>query len=145
MTIHQAKGLAFKVVIMPFLNWGLDHPPQNGPILWSLYHPEVPYFPIWPVGYGLDLKETHYAKDYYLEQIQIHIDNLNLLYVAFARAEAQLYVIAPLPEKMESMTTIADLIYQALVRQKINSLCEQGVPLVADVQETAVGTKFCFR
>lgn len=145
MTIHQSKGLAFKVVIMPFCNWGLDHPPQNGPILWSLYHPQRPYFPIWPISYGADLQETHYAKDYYLEQLQIHLDNLNLLYVAFTRAEAQLYVIAPLPEKIEGMATIADLLYQSLVKQKIDRLCGEALPCIADVQETAIGTKFCFR
>lgn len=135
MTIHQSKGLAFKVVIMPFCSWGLDH--QNGPILWSLNHPQAADVPIWPVGYGADLKETHYATDYYLEQMQIHLDNLNLLYVAFTRAETQLYVMAPLPEKSEGMSTIADLICQSL--EKINDADESTLA----IQETDIGIKFC--
>ena len=139
MTIQQSKGLAFKVVIMPFCNWGLDHPPQHGPILWSTNHPQLPYFPIWPIGYGADLKETNYAKDYYLEQMQIYLDNLNLLYVAFTRAESQLYVMAPFPEQIEGMATIADLLYQSLVKDQVEDAS------AVDIEETAVGTKFCFR
>lgn len=140
MTIHQSKGLAFKVVIMPFCSWGLDHSAQNGPILWSVHHPQPAYFPIWPISYGTDLKETHYAKDYYLEQMQIHLDSLNLLYVAFTRAESRLYVTAPLPDKLEGMATIADLIYQSLVGDETDCLCGE-----AAVQETAAGIKFSFR
>lgn len=142
MTIHQAKGLDFKVVIIPFCSWVLDHPSQHGPILWSLHHAQPSYFPIWPIGYGTALKETHYAQDYYLEQIQIHLDNLNLLYVAFTRAAAQLYVIAPLPGKMEGMATIADVIYQSL--QPTAHLSSVDLPWVADVEETVAGTRFCF-
>ncbi|WP_419241091.1 UvrD-helicase domain-containing protein [Cardinium endosymbiont of Nabis limbatus] len=133
MTIHQSKGLAFKVVVMPFCSWGLDHP--NGPILWSVNHPQPDFFPIWPVSYGTDLKETDYAQDYYLEQMQIYLDNLNLLYVAFTRAEAQLYVMAPLPGQNKGMATIADVIYQTLAE----------VPWAVEVQETDLGTRFSFR
>lgn len=143
MTIHQSKGLAFKIVIIPFCNWGLDHPPQNGPTLWCVHQQQSAQFPIWPITYGVDLKETHYAKAYHLEQMQIHLDNLNLLYVAFTRAEAQLYVMAPLPEKIKAMATVADLLYQSLVTEKIEQLLEEVAPLTVNVQDTAVGIKFC--
>ena len=29
LTIHKSKGLEFKIVILPFLSWNLDHIPQN--------------------------------------------------------------------------------------------------------------------
>ncbi|MGI2257423.1 UvrD-helicase domain-containing protein [Candidatus Cardinium hertigii] len=144
MTIHQSKGLAFKVVIIPFCNWSLDHPPQNGPILWSVDQVQSTHFPIWPISYGVDLKETHYAKAYYLEQMQIHLDNLNLLYVAFTRAAERLYVMAPLPAQSEAMDSVADLIYQSLVKEESNPLFEDELPLAVAVQKEPGVTRLCF-
>ena len=34
LTIHKSKGLEFKVVILPFLSWNLDHMPSKQPFLW---------------------------------------------------------------------------------------------------------------
>ncbi|WP_243518856.1 MULTISPECIES: exodeoxyribonuclease V subunit beta [unclassified Candidatus Cardinium] len=144
MTIHQSKGLAFKIVIMPFCSWRLDHPSRNGPILWSVNHQKNSDFPIWPISYGADLKETNYAKDYCLEQMQIHLDNLNLLYVAFTRAESQLYVMAPLPEKMDGMVTIADLIYQSLITDKIDQLFGYAGSVAVKMEDSDVGTNLFF-
>ncbi|MGI2262103.1 UvrD-helicase domain-containing protein [Candidatus Cardinium hertigii] len=145
MTIHQSKGLAFKIVMIPFCNWTLDHLPQNGPILWSVDQQPSAHFPIWPISYGVDLKETHYAKAYYLEQMQIHLDNLNLLYVAFTRAAERLYVMAPLPAQTEAMDSVADLIYQSLlVQDRTNQLFKDACPLAVGVQETVAATIFCF-
>lgn len=116
MTVHQAKGLEFNIVLIPFCNWELDHITQHGPILWSAPKQSTPFhhFPTWPINYGPNLKDTHYAHDYYLEYMQIHLDNLNLLYVAFTRAKERLYIIAPEPTKREEMTTTANLLYQSL-------------------------------
>jgi ATP-dependent exoDNAse (exonuclease V) beta subunit len=148
MTIHQSKGLEFKVVIMPFCSWNLDHAPQKSPTLWSASNQQAPFnhFPVLPLDYGVDLKETHYAKDYHLERIQIHLDNLNLLYVAFTRAEERLYIIAPLPAKRENMATTADLIYQSFVTSKATHANEYSTTqkLVVNMQETPTSTKFWF-
>ena len=35
MTIHKAKGLQFKVVILPFCTWNTDHHHSQTNILWS--------------------------------------------------------------------------------------------------------------
>lgn len=142
MTIHQSKGLAFKVVIMPFCNWHLDHSLHNAPILWSGTPAQVAHFPIWPIPYSVDLKETDYAKDYYLEQMQVHLDNINLLYVAFTRAQEQLYVMAPFPENSRRMATIADLIYESLATQQREL---ERLPLSIDLQEEEGSTRFSFR
>ncbi|MBX9889949.1 MAG: UvrD-helicase domain-containing protein [Amoebophilaceae bacterium] len=116
MTIHQAKGLEFKRVIMPFCNWNLDHSSHHSPILWSSSGQEPPFnlFNVLPIRYGSDLKETYYAEAYHLEQIQTHLDNLNLLYVAFTRAQEQLYIMALRPKKEGEMATVADLLYGSL-------------------------------
>ena len=144
MTIHQSKGIAFKVVIIPFCNWNLDHLPQNGPILWSVDQQPSTHFPIWPISYGVDLKETHYAKAYYLEQMQIHLDNLNLLYVAFTRAAERLYVMAPLPVQSEAIDSVADLIYQSLVKDESNPLFQDELPLAVAVQKEPGVTRLFF-
>ena len=45
--------------------------------------------------YKKTLKKTHYRHAYYEEQWQVYLEQLNLLYVAFTRAEEQLHVLAP--------------------------------------------------
>ena len=34
LTIHKAKGLQFKYVIIPFCSWNMDHDPFQAPNLW---------------------------------------------------------------------------------------------------------------
>jgi ATP-dependent helicase/nuclease subunit A len=112
MTIHQAKGLQFKVVILPFCEWDLDHNIRRPPTLWSTTN-VFPFasFPVLPVCYTHRLKDTIYARAYYEEHIQVYLDHLNLLYVAFTRPADQLYVFAQRPAKMVLKTT-SDLLYQ---------------------------------
>lgn len=117
MTIHQAKGLQFNVVMIPFCAWDLDHNPHHPPVLWcSTDVAPLHTFPVLPVRYSSRLKDTIYARDYYQEHLQAHLDNLNLLYVAFTRPEDQLYIWAPRPSKVALKTT-ADLLQQTLVHQ----------------------------
>jgi len=114
MTIHQSKGLEFKVVIVPFCNWNLDHNTSKAPTLWCTTD-IAPFatFPSLPLRYHAGLADTVYAKDYYQERIQVHMDHLNLLYVAFTRAEDQLYIFTPQTSKA-TLDTTAELIYQTV-------------------------------
>ena len=153
MTIHQSKGLEFPIVMIPFCNWNLDHMPQNAPLLWlpnHLLESLSPFnrFPIFPFRYGLALKHSYYAQDYYLERMQIHLDNLNLLYVAFTRAKERLYVMAPFPAAgIESpLTTTAELVYQCLMAQHVRTdqNSTNSHRLVSTVRETDLETRFCF-
>jgi ATP-dependent helicase/nuclease subunit A len=34
LTIHKSKGLEFRIVLLPFISWNLDHIPTKSPILW---------------------------------------------------------------------------------------------------------------
>ncbi len=118
MTIHQAKGLQFKVVIVPFCAWNLDHNPHHPPTLWC--HTDAPpfaEFPSLPVRYAGQLRDTVYAQAYYEEYMQAHLDHLNLLYVAFTRPEDRLYVFAQRPTKATLRTT-AGLLYHAVAQQQ---------------------------
>lgn len=111
MTIHQAKGLQFKAVILPFCEWNFDHNPQMPPIIWCTTA-TAPFsaFPALPLRYASGLRDTVYACDYFEERMQAYLDNLNLLYVAFTRPESRLYVFAKRPGK-KALKTTADVLY----------------------------------
>lgn len=116
MTIHQAKGLQFKAVILPFCEWNFDHNPQMPPIIWCTT-PTAPFsaFPALPLRYASGLKDTVYACDYFAERMQAYLDNLNLLYVAFTRPASRLYVFAKRPSK-KLLKTTADVLYHTFER-----------------------------
>lgn len=137
-TIHQSKGLEFRAVLVPFCHWNLDHTSNKSPILWSDCAHPLSYFAAWPLKYGIDLKGTHYAKVYHLERLQIHLDNLNLLYVAFTRAVEYLYVTAPLPADAKNLATAADLLYQSIA-----ALLGTDYKSAIQVQDSDLGMRFC--
>jgi len=116
MTIHQAKGLQFKVVIVPFCAWDLDHSTQQPPTLWCATDAS-PFdrFPVLPMRYSRRLKDTMHAQAYYEEQLQAYLDHLNLLYVAFTRPKDRLYVFAQRPSRT-ALTTASDLLHEALAK-----------------------------
>ena len=97
-TIHTAKGLQFKAVIVPYCNWRLDHNTRFNNFIWSKTE-QQPFnkMEVLPIRYTGKLKESIFRLDYYREQLKAYLDNLNLLYVAFTRAEEALFAFAPLP------------------------------------------------
>ena len=111
-TIHKSKGLGFGVVIMPFVDWEVDHKATHNNIIWC--KPEVAPFDalsVAPLRYGKALADTIFRDDYLEEKRFTYIDNLNLLYVAFTRAKHRLIAFAPQPAKQEKITTVADLLW----------------------------------
>lgn len=91
MTIHKSKGLQFPVVIMPFCDWELKMKPNQ--ILW-VKSEESPFNGrnAHPVFCHAELENSLFQEYYKNELEQSYVDNLNLLYVAFTRAEEQLYI-----------------------------------------------------
>jgi ATP-dependent exoDNAse (exonuclease V) beta subunit len=122
LTIHKSKGLGFKVVVLPFGEWGIDHKPTQQLTLWC--HPETkPFdrFYLLPIRYGQGLIHTIFAKDYFEERLHACIDSLNTLYVAFTRAKEELIVFAPRPKKVnkgtggvERISSVGDLLWAGL-------------------------------
>ena len=110
MTIHKSKGLQFRAVIVPYCNWNLDHNKQ--PILWC--SPGLPPFNelvMVPVRYSSGLQNTIFRNEYHQERFRIHVDHLNLLYVAFTRARESLFAMAPFePDKFDKLRNISDLL-----------------------------------
>jgi ATP-dependent exoDNAse (exonuclease V) beta subunit len=132
MTIHKAKGLEFKIVIIPFCNWKLDHETQS-PFIWS--NPGIPPFnllDLLPISYSAGLKESIFAIDWQTEKLKTAIDNLNLLYVAFTRACDGLYVFCPATQEGDKgPKTIADSLHQLFL--KGNEALADNDPLFVDL------------
>ena len=100
MTIHKSKGLEFPVVIVPFLDWELDHSATNANILWCKGGEHAPYnqLPVLPLKYGSKLANTYWAMDYYEEKLKAFLDSINMMYVAFTRPVDALIVCGKLPK-----------------------------------------------
>ncbi len=105
MTIHKSKGLEFKVVLVPFADWNIIPESTQKTTLWC--RPQVSPLddlPLLPINYSKNLKDTLFADEYYIETIQSYVDNLNLAYVAFTRAEEELWGF--ISSKKESISTL---------------------------------------
>jgi ATP-dependent exoDNAse (exonuclease V) beta subunit (contains helicase and exonuclease domains) len=115
LTIHKSKGLGFKVVIVPFGDWEIDHKPSKQPVLWCLPD-KTPFnqLHLVPVRYGSVLGNTIFADDYFNEKLHAFIDNLNTLYVAFTRSKEELIVFSPKPKKPEKISSMSDLLWNGL-------------------------------
>ncbi len=89
LTIHKSKGLEYDHVLLPFCDWRLE----RGETIWCEPQ-ESPYneLPIVPVDYSSKMIGSIYENDYLNEHLQLTVDNLNLLYVAFTRACKNLFV-----------------------------------------------------
>ena len=92
LSIHKSKGLEFHTVLVPFCDWKLENE-TNSQLVWCNTNVE-PYkkLDLIPVNYSSVMAESIFRKDYLDERLQLWVDNLNLLYVAFTRAEKNLYV-----------------------------------------------------
>ncbi len=94
LTIHKAKGLQYKAVIIPFCDWPMM--PKANSIVWcQADDTSARNLGNVPVSFTSALSQSYYSEDYYREVVSSYIDNLNLLYVAITRAEFELYVILP--------------------------------------------------
>lgn len=126
LTIHKSKGLEFKVVILPFLSWDLDHKPSNQPVMW-VTPSEQPFneLGVLPVKYGKDLSETIFSDSYKEEKQSVYLDNINLLYVAFTRAIDAIYGFSVSNPRSDS--TIAGILKNAV--STADNQAVSGLPL----------------
>lgn len=91
MTIHKAKGLEFKAVLLPYPS--PIKPSTYADIIWceTDVEPYSKFSPI-PIGYKDAIARSVFADSYYKEQFMRHIDNLNVLYVALTRASRDMRI-----------------------------------------------------
>jgi len=116
MSIHKSKGLEFHTVLIPFCDWKLlnERPMQ----VWC--QPDKPPYnqlDLLPVDYKKEMNDSCFNREYMEETLQLWVDSLNLLYVAFTRAKNNLIVFCqgkdPKVEK-ESLVNVSDLIQEVL-------------------------------
>ncbi len=121
LTIHKSKGLEFRIVILPFISWNLDHLPAKPPILWVKPSTE-PFnrIGIVPVKYNKDLLNTIFADDYTDERYSVFIDNINLLYVAFTRAKEALFGFSV--DNPRNENTVATVLRNALTKRSSDGI-----------------------
>lgn len=139
-SIHKSKGLQFNYVIIPFCSWEIDHSSQKAPTLWVKTR-EKPFTEeaIVPVKYGSVLEDTIFSNAYKQEKMRTYLDNLNLLYVAFTRAESGLIIYAPHPDLPKAKNTVARLLHSSIMNspsltenwKEGEGLWQVGVPGVA--------------
>ena len=96
-TIHKAKGLEKRVVLIPWCSWQLD--PKSGGnvtnIVWAEAQGDAGAVGRFPVKYKKSMAESGFSAEYYRELVYSHVDNINLLYVALTRAAESLHVFIP--------------------------------------------------
>lgn len=115
MTIHKSKGLQFKAVIIPFCNWSMDHiGGMSEQLLWcdTKDSKTMNRIPLLPMKYGSAMANSEFEASYYQEKHDIHLDNLNMLYVALTRAEEYLNVICNVDPKSKGALTAAYLLFK---------------------------------
>ncbi|TVP44841.1 MAG: DNA helicase UvrD [Mongoliibacter sp.] len=86
LTIHKSKGLQYKVILMPFVDWKVVATGNQAPILWSPWQ-EEDLQAVMPLSHNKDLSQTAFESLYSEEVKLAYLDSLNMLYVAFTRAE----------------------------------------------------------
>ena len=110
LSIHKSKGLEFHTVLIPFCDWKLENE-TNNQLVWCA-PPEEPYnaISLVPVNYSTTMAESIYRQDYLHERLQLWVDNLNLLYVAFTRAGKNLILWS----RKEQKGTMSELLANTL-------------------------------
>ncbi len=123
LSIHKSKGLAFKVVIIPYCDWPLKPNPLQETIIWT-ESDVAPFnqFKRFPVIYRKYLVNSIFYKEYYQELLYSMIDALNMLYVAFTRPREELIIMAPAKEiKDGKYYSIADLLFDSVKNNSMDN------------------------
>lgn len=92
LSIHKSKGLEFHTVLIPFCDWKMENE-TNSNVIWCAPK-EKPFdnLDLVPINYSSTMGQSIYKDDYIEEKVQLWIDNLNILYVAFTRAKNNLII-----------------------------------------------------
>jgi len=139
LTIHKAKGLEFKAVIVPFCNWELTTTHRNSEILWcETEHTPLDRIPTVPVRFTSTMVHTLFSQSYYRERMKGYMDKLNLLYVAFTRAKEQLYVGIPRRDA-EKVKTTGDLMQNIMNMQANKEPCTAPLNTYLTGSELIIG------
>lgn len=135
LSIHKSKGLEYHTVLLPFCDWKMENETNNH-LLWCRINDSGSQFEpfneldLTPVNYSSSMAESLFSDSYQEEKLQLWVDNLNLLYVAFTRACKNLIVWCKNGQK----GTVSELMQSAI--SEINNIqlrcnisdCEEDYP-----------------
>ncbi|MEX0982320.1 MAG: UvrD-helicase domain-containing protein [Bacteroidales bacterium] len=116
-TIHKAKGLQYKAVIVPFCNWELTTSASGNreTILWcSTEGTPFDKVPVVPLKFTKRIGETIFAAHYLEELIMGYVDSMNILYVALTRAEEAMIIGLPEPDPKGALKKSGHLVMQSV-------------------------------
>ena len=143
-TIHKSKGLQFHTVLVPFCDWSMETDRHDN-LVWCVpdQHDETfGAIKLVPINYSNKMSQSVYSQDYLNERLQFWVDNLNLLYVAFTRAEKNLIIYGKKekPSKNDDSATKVDTASTILLNclsEKLdtNNSLEQGALLPSEKKE----------
>ena len=125
LTIHKAKGLENKVVIMPRCSWSLEPLDSSGyisNIVWSQAapNPHLDDVGTFPVSFNRSVGESLFADGYFRETVYTCVDALNMLYVATTRAKEQLHLFLPNRKRGNTIDTLLLDLYGERMQQSEN-------------------------
>ena len=115
LSIHKSKGLEYHTVLLPFCDWKMENETYNH-MLWCRINEadanKEPFceLDLTPVNYSSAMAESYFSDSYREERLQLWVDNLNLLYVAFTRACKNLIVWC----KDEQKDTVSKLLRESM-------------------------------
>lgn len=94
LTIHKSKGLEYKAVIIPYLNWSTV--PRPGEKIWiKEANGAFCQSDDTLITYENSMEDSEFGYTYVKELTMSLVDRVNLLYVALTRAESELYIYVP--------------------------------------------------
>ncbi len=92
LSIHKSKGLEYHTVLLPFCDWKLENETMNHTVWCAPEYAPFNDLDLVPINYSSAMRQSLYERDYLHERLQLWVDNLNLLYVAFTRAKKNLII-----------------------------------------------------
>ena len=114
LSIHKSKGLEYHTVLIPFCDWAMENETNNHLIWCSVSDKQKDLAPfnkldLVPVNYSKAMADSIYQDSFLEERLQLWVDNLNLLYVAFTRASKNLIIWG----KVKS-NAVSELLYESI-------------------------------
>ncbi|MBM6882273.1 UvrD-helicase domain-containing protein [Bacteroides caecigallinarum] len=130
LSIHKSKGLEYHTVLLPFCDWKMENETFNHTIWCKINEADADKEPfceldLTPVNYSSAMAESYFSDSYREERLQLWVDNLNLLYVAFTRACRNLIVWC----KDEQKDTVSRLLRESIdCMKEIKMTCNMPEP-----------------
>lgn len=120
LTIHKSKGLQFKVVLMPFLNWDIFDSRKTN-VVWAPFQMKQLQDPIIvPLSLNGLLAQSDFSEVYTEEAVMAYLDSLNMVYVALTRAEEVFWAMSSWDKKGENVNKL-EVHFQQIFKTSNNS------------------------